>query len=84
MDRGTVRAQRSEGFILSIGYGADASQPTEHRQASLFPPISEARSLGRLIAEAVGKQAIQDGQAQIGDEAAALNRELEANIWEPA
>lgn len=58
--------------------------PTQKdRQASLLPPISEARSLGRLIAEAVGKQAIQDGQAQIGDEAA-LNRELEANIWEPA
>jgi malate dehydrogenase (oxaloacetate-decarboxylating) len=58
--------------------------PTQKdRQASLLPPISEARSLGRLIAEAVGMQAIQDGQAQIGDEAA-LNRELEANIWEPA
>jgi malate dehydrogenase (oxaloacetate-decarboxylating) len=58
--------------------------PTQKdRQASLLPPLSEARSLGRLIAEAVGKQAIQDGQAQIGDEAA-LNRELQANIWEPA
>jgi malate dehydrogenase (oxaloacetate-decarboxylating) len=58
--------------------------PTQKdRQASLLPPISDARSLGRLIAGAVGRQAIQDGQAQIGDEAA-LNREIEVNIWEPA
>jgi malate dehydrogenase (oxaloacetate-decarboxylating) len=58
--------------------------PTQKdRQASLLPPISDARSLGRLIAGAVGRQAIQDGQAQIGDEAA-LNREIEVNIWQPA
>lgn len=53
------------------------------KEASLLPPISEARGLGRQIAKAVGKQAIQDGQAQVVDEDA-LNRELEANIWEPA
>jgi malate dehydrogenase (oxaloacetate-decarboxylating) len=41
------------------------------KEASLLPPISEARKLGR------------DGQAQVADEDA-LNRELEANIWEPA
>lgn len=52
------------------------------KQASLLPPISEARALGRLIAMAVGKQAIQDGQAQVSDEAS-LERELQANIWEP-
>jgi malate dehydrogenase (oxaloacetate-decarboxylating) len=52
------------------------------KQASLLPPISEARLLGRLIAMAVGKQAMQDGQAQVADEAA-LVRELQANIWEP-
>jgi malate dehydrogenase (oxaloacetate-decarboxylating) len=57
--------------------------PTQKdRDASLLPPISEAREIGRMIAQAVGKQAIQDGQAQVADEAA-LNRELEANIWEP-
>jgi malate dehydrogenase (oxaloacetate-decarboxylating) len=53
------------------------------KEASLLPPISEARRLGRQIAQAVGKRAIQDGQAQVGDEDA-LNRELEADIWEPA
>jgi malate dehydrogenase (oxaloacetate-decarboxylating) len=55
----------------------------QDKEASLLPPISEARRLGRQIAQAVGKRAIQDGQAQVGDEDA-LNRELEADIWEPA
>jgi malate dehydrogenase (oxaloacetate-decarboxylating) len=58
--------------------------PTQKdKDGSLLPPISEARSLGSLIALAVGRQAIQDGQAQVANEEA-LNRELEANFWEPA
>jgi malate dehydrogenase (oxaloacetate-decarboxylating) len=57
--------------------------PTQtDKQAALLPPISEARPLGRLIADAVGRQAIKDGQAQVADEDA-LQRELDANIWEP-
>src|SRR5271154_1174564 len=54
----------------------------EDKDASLLPPISEARDLGRQIGLAVGKQAIRDGQAQGPDEAA-LIREVQANIWEP-
>ena len=57
--------------------------PTQKdKQASLLPPLSDARQLGRLIGQAVGRQAIRDGQAQVADEDA-LNRELQANIWEP-
>ncbi|WP_222439775.1 NAD-dependent malic enzyme [Alloacidobacterium dinghuense] len=57
--------------------------PTQtNKQGSLLPPIAEARSLGRSIAEAVGKQAIKDRQAQVADENA-LSRELDSNIWEP-
>jgi malate dehydrogenase (oxaloacetate-decarboxylating) len=57
--------------------------PTQKdKQGTLLPPISQAREIGRSIAQAVGKQAIQDRQAQVADEAA-LNRELDANIWEP-
>jgi malate dehydrogenase (oxaloacetate-decarboxylating) len=57
--------------------------PTQKdKEGSLLPPISEARNIGRVIAQAVGRQAIQDGQAQVADEDA-LSRELEANIWEP-
>ena len=57
--------------------------PTQKdKQASLLPSLSDARQLGRLIGQAVGRQAIRDGQAQVADEDA-LNRELQANIWEP-
>lgn len=52
------------------------------KEASLLPPLSEARQLGRAIGEAVGRQAILDGQAQVADEEA-LSREVQANIWEP-
>jgi len=57
--------------------------PTQKdKQASLLPPLSEARRLGRSIGQAVGRQAIRDGQAQVADEAE-LDRELQTNIWEP-
>ena len=57
--------------------------PTQKdKNASLLPPISDARELGRLIGQAVGRQAIKDGQAQVADESA-LDRELQANFWEP-
>jgi malate dehydrogenase (oxaloacetate-decarboxylating) len=57
--------------------------PTQKdKNASLLPALSEARELGRLIGLAVGRQALQDGQAQVADEDA-LNRELQANTWEP-
>ncbi len=57
--------------------------PTQKdRQASLLPPLSQARQLGRLIGLAVGRQAIREGQAQVANEDA-LSRELQANVWEP-
>ena len=58
--------------------------PTQKdKQASLLPPLSEARQIGFQIAEAVGRQALRDGQAQVAGEEG-LKRELEATIWEPA
>ncbi len=57
--------------------------PTQKdKNAGLLPPLSEARQLARFIALAVGRQAIQDGEAQVAGEDE-LNRELQANIWEP-
>ena len=52
------------------------------QQAGLLPPLSAARQLGRQIGEAVGRQALRDGQAQVADEDA-LQRELKANTWQP-
>ncbi|MFZ0201118.1 MAG: NAD-dependent malic enzyme [Candidatus Sulfotelmatobacter sp.] len=57
--------------------------PTQKdKQANLLPSIAESRRLSRSIAQAVGRQAIQDGQAQVADEDS-LSREIEANIWDP-
>jgi malate dehydrogenase (oxaloacetate-decarboxylating) len=57
--------------------------PTQiDEQSALLPPLSQARHLAQFIGEAVGKQAIKDGQAQVADENA-LKRELHANVWEP-
>jgi len=53
-----------------------------NKQASLLPSLSDSRQLSRSIAQAVGRQAMRDGQAQVSDEAS-LERELQANIWEP-
>jgi malate dehydrogenase (oxaloacetate-decarboxylating) len=57
--------------------------PTQKdKNASLLPPISDLRKLSRLIAKAVGKQAILDEPAEVHNEEA-LERELQSNIWEP-
>jgi malate dehydrogenase (oxaloacetate-decarboxylating) len=79
------RARRvTDAMIKAAAEGLVRNLPTRtDKQASLLPPISQARALGRLIAQAVGKQAIRDGQAQVPDEAA-LQRELESSVWEPA
>jgi malate dehydrogenase (oxaloacetate-decarboxylating) len=57
--------------------------PTQkNKSASLLPPLTDLRQLGRQIGQAVGRQAIEDGQAQVTDEEA-LSREIQTNIWEP-
>src|ERR1700721_1414099 len=57
--------------------------PTQKdKQASLLPPLAEARHLGRMIGQAVGRQAMVDGQAQVANEEE-LDCELAANIWDP-
>ena len=73
----------TDGMIKAAAKELVRHLPTQaDEQASLLPALSEARWLARLIGKAVGKQAIQDGQAQVADEQD-LNRELEANNWEP-
>jgi malate dehydrogenase (oxaloacetate-decarboxylating) len=52
------------------------------KEGSLLPPISEARTLARQIANAVGIEAMRDGQAQVSDQTE-LEATLAANVWEP-
>lgn len=57
--------------------------PTQKdKKASLLPPLSDSRQISLSIAQAVGRQAMQDGQSQLSGEEN-LDRELQANIWEP-
>jgi malate dehydrogenase (oxaloacetate-decarboxylating) len=57
--------------------------PTQKdKNASLLPSLSNSRQLGRSIALAVGRQAIQEGQSQLAGEHG-LDREVQANIWDP-
>jgi len=73
----------TDSMIMAAAKELARLVPThEENSANLLPPLSDSRRLSRLIARAVGKRAIQDGEAQIADEDR-LERELEANIWEP-
>ncbi len=73
----------TDAMILAAAKELARLAPTQtDKQASLLPSLSASRQIGRSIAQAVGRQAIQDGQAQAADEAS-LEREIQANIWEP-
>jgi malate dehydrogenase (oxaloacetate-decarboxylating) len=54
----------------------------QDKRAMLLPPITDARKLARLIAKAVGKQAIQERQTRVTDEHA-LDEAIDRMIWEP-
>ena len=79
-----ARAKRvSDRMVMAAAKELARLVPTQKdKKASLLPSLSDSRQLSRSIAHAVGRQAIQDGQAQVADEDS-LNRELQANIWEP-
>jgi malate dehydrogenase (oxaloacetate-decarboxylating) len=77
------KAQRvTDTMVMAAAKELARLVPTQKdKKASLLPSLSDLRQLSRSIAQAVGRQAIQDGQAQVvGD---SLERELQANIWEP-
>ncbi|HYL47314.1 MAG TPA: malic enzyme-like NAD(P)-binding protein, partial [Candidatus Limnocylindrales bacterium] len=73
----------TDGMIKAAAKELARHFPTQKdKNAQLLPPISRARELARWIAEAVGKEAIRDGQSELAGEEE-LQRELEENIWEP-
>jgi malate dehydrogenase (oxaloacetate-decarboxylating) len=77
------RARRvTDGMVKAAAQELVRQLPTRtDKQASLLPPLTMARGLGRPIGAAVARQAVRDGQAQVA--ADALERALEANVWEP-
>jgi malate dehydrogenase (oxaloacetate-decarboxylating) len=73
----------TDTMILAAAKELARLVPTQtNKEASLLPSLSDSRQLSRSIAFAVGRQAIQDGQAQVADEQS-LEKELQANIWQP-
>jgi malate dehydrogenase (oxaloacetate-decarboxylating) len=78
------RARRvSDSMIMAAAKALVGLSPTrKDKTASLLPPLSQSREVSRIVAEAVGKQALADGLAAVQDEAA-FREHLEAGIWEP-
>ena len=73
----------TDAMVLAAAKELARLAPTlEDKHASLLPSLSDSRQLSRSIAQAVGRQAIQDGQAQMADNDS-LELEIQANIWEP-
>jgi malate dehydrogenase (oxaloacetate-decarboxylating) len=78
------RAKRvTDAMVMAAAKELVRLVPTQKdTKASLLPSLSDSRQLSRSIGQAVGRQAIQDGQSQVAGEDD-LDRELQANIWEP-
>ncbi len=78
------RAKRvTDAMVMAAAEELVRLVPTQKdKKASLLPSLSDSRQLSCSIGRAVGRQAIQDGQAQVAEEDS-LDRELQANIWEP-
>jgi malate dehydrogenase (oxaloacetate-decarboxylating) len=73
----------SDAMVMAAAKELACLAPTQmDKEASLLPSLSDSRKLSRAIALAVGRRAIQDGLSQLAGEDS-LDRELQANIWEP-
>jgi malate dehydrogenase (oxaloacetate-decarboxylating) len=72
----------SDGMIQAAAKALAELSPTRtDKAASLLPPLETIRDVSRHVAEAVARQAIEEGLAGIG--VAELPQHLEDNIWEP-
>jgi len=78
------RARRvTHGMFMAAAHALAGLSPTrEDRNAPLLPPIGDSRKVGIVVAEAVGRQAIADGVAEITDPEG-LPARLRAYVWEP-
>jgi malate dehydrogenase (oxaloacetate-decarboxylating) len=61
---------------------ARLSPAREDKSLPLLPPVADSRKVGLVVGEAVGRQAIADGVAEVAD-AEALKEQLRAYVWEP-
>ncbi len=73
----------TDGMIMAATKALASLSPARtDKSAPLLPPIAESRKVSRVVAEAVGRQAIAEGVADPGGEADSAER-IRAYVWEP-
>ncbi len=78
------RARRvTDSMIMAAAKAlAGLSPAREDKSLPLLPPVADSRKVGLVGGEAVGRQAIADGVAEVAD-AEALREQLRDYVWEP-
>jgi len=80
----SVKARRvTDSMFMAAAKAIANLSPARHNTSGrLLPPLTELRSVSVAVAEAVARQAIQNGVADRRDDEV-LKAEIRANIWEP-
>jgi malate dehydrogenase (oxaloacetate-decarboxylating) len=80
----SVKARRvtDSMFMAAAQALADLSPARSNTSERLLPPVTELRNVSVAVAEAVARQAIKDGVADVRDDTI-LRAEIRANVWEP-
>lgn len=81
----SVKARRATDsmFMAAAKALADLSPARQNKSERLLPPVTDLRSVSIIVAEAVARQAMKDGFADVRDDEI-LKEEIRANVWEPA
>ena len=78
------RATRvTDSMIMAAAKALASLSPARaDKDAPLLPPIAESRQVSRIVAEAVGQQAVADGVAEAGSQTP-FTEKLNEYVWEP-
>jgi malic enzyme len=78
-----VRAKRVTNHMTQAASKTLAAQITneELETGLLYPSVSRLRAVSQIVAVAVGRQAVRDGVAAIGEDA--VERAVAATVWDP-
>ena len=78
------RAKRvTDGMIMAAAKTLAAQSPTRlDKNAPLLPPIADSHKVGLLVGEAVAREAIAEGIAEL-DDPSTVREQLLAYAWEP-
>jgi malate dehydrogenase (oxaloacetate-decarboxylating) len=68
-------------FMTAAKALAGLSPVETDKNGSLLPPLKESRSLSRVIAAAVAREAIAEGLSELKD--SEVEAAVDANVWEP-